>query len=108
MRIVNTLCISKEKAVRHYVGLIVKVFKENPKIAQGGRVLSANYRRAEWDVLRPNWMFIDRREEGVGWGKESGEDVINFIFLLFNIFFSLFTLCAFHSFFIVFHVKQKR
>ena len=46
MRIVNTLCISKEKAVRHYVDLIVKVFKENPKIAQGGRVLNANYRRA--------------------------------------------------------------
>ena len=39
------MCISKEKAVLHYVDLIVTVFEENPKIAQGDRVLNANYRR---------------------------------------------------------------
>ena len=30
------MCISKEKAVRHYVDLIVKVFEENSEITQGG------------------------------------------------------------------------
>ena len=40
MRKVNTLCISEEKAVRHYVDLIVTVFKENSEITryQGGGV----------------------------------------------------------------------
>ena len=32
MRIVNTMRISKEKVVRHYVDLIVKVFEENSEI----------------------------------------------------------------------------
>ena len=36
MKIINTVCISKEIAVRHYVGLIVKVFEENSKITQRG------------------------------------------------------------------------
>ena len=35
MRIVSTMCISKEKAVRHYVDLIVIVFEENSEITQG-------------------------------------------------------------------------
>ena len=35
MRIVNTMRISKEKAVLHYVDLIVKVFEKNSEIAQG-------------------------------------------------------------------------
>ena len=35
MRIVNTMRISKEKAVLHYVDLIVKVFDKNSEIAQG-------------------------------------------------------------------------
>ena len=42
MRKVNTLCISEEKAVRHYVDLIVTVFEENSEITRyegggGGR-----------------------------------------------------------------------
>ena len=36
MRIVNTVYISKKKAVRHCVTLIVKVFEENSEITQGG------------------------------------------------------------------------
>ena len=36
MRIVNTMCISKGKAVRHYVDLIGKVLEENSEITQGG------------------------------------------------------------------------
>ena len=37
------MCISKEKAVRHYLDLIVKVFEENFEITQrGGRGLNAN------------------------------------------------------------------
>ena len=39
------MCISKEKAVRHYVDLIVKVFEENSEITQGGGVLNAKQRR---------------------------------------------------------------
>ena len=35
MRIVNTMRISKGKAVLHYVDLIVKVFQKNPEITQG-------------------------------------------------------------------------
>ena len=43
MRIVNTMCISKEKAVRHYVDLVVKIFEENSEITQrGGGDLNAN------------------------------------------------------------------
>ena len=35
LRIVNTMCLSKEKAVCHYVDPIVKVFEGNSKIIQG-------------------------------------------------------------------------
>ena len=35
MRIVNTIYISKEKAVHYYVDLIVQVFEENSEITQG-------------------------------------------------------------------------
>ena len=35
MSIENTICISKEKAVLHYVGLIAKVFEENSEITPG-------------------------------------------------------------------------
>ena len=35
MRIVNTMRISKGKAVLHYVDLIVKVFQKNSEITQG-------------------------------------------------------------------------
>ena len=43
MRIVNTMCISKEKAVRPYVDLIAKVFEKNSEITQrGGGVLNDN------------------------------------------------------------------
>ena len=50
MRIVNTLCISKEKAIRHYVDLIVTFFEENSEITQGGGVLNANLRTSESGV----------------------------------------------------------
>ena len=34
MRKTSTLCISEEKAVHHYVNLIVRVFEENSEITQ--------------------------------------------------------------------------
>ena len=42
MRIVNTLCISKEKALCHYVNINVKVFVETFKITLDGGILNAN------------------------------------------------------------------
>ena len=53
MRIVNAMCISKEKAVRHYVDLIVKIFEENSEItqAEGGRFKSGVR-------LDQNWIFV--------------------------------------------------
>ena len=43
MRIVNTLCISKEKkGLRHYVNLIFKVFEENFEITLDGGILNAS------------------------------------------------------------------
>ena len=56
MRKVNTLCISEEKAVRHYLDLIVTVFKENSEITryQGGG----------------SWMPIKGVKEKIGWGSK--------------------------------------
>ena len=53
MRIVNAMCISKEKAVRHYIDLIVKIFEENSEItqAEGGRFKSGVR-------LDQNWIFV--------------------------------------------------
>ena len=48
MRLGNTICISKKKAVRHYADLIVKVFEENSKITQGFEC--SDFR--EWGLLR--------------------------------------------------------
>ena len=61
MRIVNTMCISKEKAVRHYVDLIVKSFR--------GKFL--NWPAWWWwgACLDQNWMFVDRGEEEGGGPK---------------------------------------
>ena len=42
MKTVNTLRISKEKALQHYVNLIVKVFQETFEITPDGRILNAN------------------------------------------------------------------
>ena len=44
MRIVNTMCLSKEKVVRQYVDVIVKDLEENSKITQweGGGRLNTN------------------------------------------------------------------
>ena len=42
MRIVNALCISKEKRLRHYVNLIVKVFEENFEITLDGGILNGS------------------------------------------------------------------
>ena len=44
MRIVNALCISKEKVVRQYVDvdLIVEVFEPNSAFAQVGEILNAD------------------------------------------------------------------
>ena len=56
MRIVNAMCISKEKAVRHYVDLIVKIFEENSEItqAEGGRFKSGVR-------LDQNWIFVQSK-----------------------------------------------
>ena len=44
MRIVNALCISKEKVVRQYVDvdLIVEVFEPNSAFTQVGEILNAD------------------------------------------------------------------
>ena len=42
MRIVNTLCISKKKALCHYVNINVKVFVETFKITLDGGIFNAN------------------------------------------------------------------
>ena len=74
MRIVNTMRISKEKAVLHYVDLIVKVFEKNSEIAQGVvcvcvcvcEVVECQLRTSKSGVwLDQNWIFVDRGEEGV-------------------------------------------
>ena len=91
MRIVNTMCISKEKAVRHYVNLIFKVFEETSEITQrkGGGVVECQLKKSKSGVwLGQNWMFVE----------------CDFFF----VFLCLFTLCSFIVFFIVLHVKQKR
>ena len=72
------MSISKEKAVLHYVDLIVKVFEKNSEIIQGvvcvcvcvcrggGGVVECQLRTSKSGVwLDQNWMFVDRREEGV-------------------------------------------
>ena len=71
MRKVNTLCISKEKAVRHYVDLIVTVFKKNSETDQsGGGGFECQLRTSKNGVcLDQNWMFMDRRKKG-GWGPK--------------------------------------
>ena len=73
MRIVNTICISKEKAVRHYVDPIVKVFEENSETIQGGGggvECQCQLRMSKSGVcLHQNWMFVDRGEEGAGGPK---------------------------------------
>ena len=42
MRIVNAVCISKEKVVRQYVDLIVDVFEPNSAFIQLGEILNAD------------------------------------------------------------------
>ena len=62
MRIVNNMCISKEKAIRHYVDLIVKVFQEISEI------LIKDVQR--WGLLRSKLaVFVDRGEEEGGGPK---------------------------------------
>ena len=70
------MCISKEKAVCHYVDLNANVFEENSKITQcvclcvcvcGGGGFECQLRTPKGGVcLDQNWIFVDRREEGVG------------------------------------------
>ena len=80
MRIVNTMCISKEKtvkAVRHFADVIVKVFEENSEITLGGGGgggqeggVECQLRKSKSCVcLDQNWMFVDRGEEGSGGPK---------------------------------------
>ena len=58
------MCISKEKAVRHYVDLIAKVFEENSEITQGGGGFECQTKTSKSRVcLDQNWMFVDRGEE---------------------------------------------
>ena len=68
MRIVDTICISKEKAVSHYVDLIVKVIEENSEITQReGREFECQLKTSKSGVcLDQNWMFVDRGEEEGG------------------------------------------
>ena len=65
MRIVDTICISKEKAVSHYVDLIVKIFEENSEVTQReGREFGCQLKKSKSGVcLDQNWMFVDRGEE---------------------------------------------
>ena len=63
MRIVNIMCISKKKAVRHYADLIVKISEENSEITQAIEYRIPTKDLQVCDVLRPNWMFVDTREE---------------------------------------------
>ena len=64
MRIANTICISKEKAVHHYVDLTIKVFEENSKITPG---FECQLRTSKSGVcLDQNSMFADRGEKLVG------------------------------------------
>ena len=68
MRIVNILCISKEKVLRHYVNLIVKIFAESFEITlDGGRgkgnggCFECQLRTSRSGVcLDQNLMFVDR------------------------------------------------
>ena len=77
MRIViNIMSTSQEKAVRHYVAVIVKIFEEHSEVTQG------DIERQLWKYksgvcLDQNWMFVDRGEER-GWGHlHFSADVIN-------------------------------
>ena len=56
MRIVNNMCVSKEKAIRHYVDVNVKVFEEISEI------LIKDVQK--WGLLRSKLaVFVDRGEE---------------------------------------------
>ena len=70
MRIVNTMYLSKEKTVCHYVDLIVKVFGSNSKNTQGWGNVECQLRTSRSGMcLDQNWMFVDRGEEGGGGPK---------------------------------------
>ena len=61
------MCISKEKAVRHYVDLIVTVCEENYEITQDGESAECQLWTSKSGMcLYENWMFVDSGEEGVG------------------------------------------
>ena len=76
MRIVNFLCISKEKVIRHYVNLIVNVFAESFEITLhggrrreggGGGCFESQLRTSRSRVcLDQNLMFVDREGEAGG------------------------------------------
>ena len=58
MRIVNTMCISKEKALRHYADLIVKVFEENSEITQRWGIECQLKTSKSGVCLDQNCMFV--------------------------------------------------
>ena len=60
------MCTSKEKALRHYVDLIVTVCEENSKITQDGESAERQLWTSKSGMcLDENWMFVDSGEEGV-------------------------------------------
>ena len=63
MRIVNAMYISKEKAVGHYVDLIVKVFQEISKLLSVWGFECQLKTPKSGVCLDQNWMFV--RKVGV-------------------------------------------
>ena len=66
MRIVNTVCINKEKLYVTVFVLIVKVFEENSEITQGGwGAFVCQLRASKSSVcLDQNWRLVDSGKEG--------------------------------------------
>ena len=87
IRIVNTMCNSREKAVRHYVDLVIKVFDENSEITQRGRGVECQLRTSKSAVC-----------------SDQNFATSNY-FSCFSLSFD--SLLLHSSFFIVLHVKRK-
>ena len=65
MRILNIVCISKEKAGRYYVDLIVKVFEENSEIIREGGIECQLGTCKSGRSSDQNFMFVERGKRGV-------------------------------------------
>ena len=66
--LVNIVFNIKEKAFCHYVDFIVKVFEEIPKLPREEYRMPITVSKSGV-CLDQNWMFMDRREEGLGFQK---------------------------------------